>query len=29
MRQQKGTGMARCGHKRPPHWRGGAKAHGM
>jgi hypothetical protein len=28
MRQQKGTGMARCGHKRPPHWRGGAKAHG-
>lgn len=23
-----GTGMARAGHKRPPHWRGGAKAHG-
>jgi len=28
MRPQKGTGSARCGHKRPPHWRGGAKAHG-
>lgn len=28
MRQQKGSGQARCGHKRPPHWRGGAKAHG-
>jgi len=25
---QKGTGRARAGHKRPPHWRGGAKAHG-
>ncbi|KAG5185598.1 ribosomal protein L4 domain-containing protein [Tribonema minus] len=28
MRPQKGSGQARCGHKRPPHWRGGAKAHG-
>lgn len=28
VRQQKGTGNARAGHKRPPHWRGGAKAHG-
>jgi len=28
MRPQKGTGAARAGHKRPPHWRGGAKAHG-
>ena len=28
MRAQKGSGNARCGHKRPPHWRGGAKAHG-
>lgn len=28
MRPQKGTGQARAGHKRPPHWRGGAKAHG-
>ena len=28
MRPQKGSGKARCGHKRPPHWRGGAKAHG-
>lgn len=28
VRQQKGTGMARAGHKRPPHWRGGVKAHG-
>lgn len=28
MRQQKESGQARCGHKRPPHWRGGAKAHG-
>lgn len=25
---QKGTGRARAGHSRPPHWRGGAKAHG-
>mmetsp|Transcript_25543 Transcript_25543/g.33256 ORF Transcript_25543/g.33256 Transcript_25543/m.33256 type:complete len:332 (-) Transcript_25543:195-1190(-) len=25
---QKGTGRARAGHRRPPHWRGGAKAHG-
>lgn len=28
IRQQKGTGMARAGHSRPPHFRGGAKAHG-
>jgi len=28
MRNQKGGGVARAGHKRPPHWRGGAKAHG-
>lgn len=28
MRPQKGQGRARAGHKRPPHWRGGAKAHG-
>jgi large subunit ribosomal protein L4 len=28
VRQQKGTGKARAGHSRPPHWRGGAKAHG-
>lgn len=28
MRPQKGTGQARAGHKRAPHWRGGAKAHG-
>lgn len=28
VRQQKGTGRARAGHSRPPHWRGGAKAHG-
>ena len=28
MRNQKGGGIARAGHKRPPHWRGGAKAHG-
>jgi large subunit ribosomal protein L4 len=28
VRQQKGTGMARAGHSRPPHWKGGAKAHG-
>ena len=28
MRPQKGTGQARAGHKRPPHWRGGAVAHG-
>jgi large subunit ribosomal protein L4 len=26
--RQKGTGRARVGHSRPPHWRGGAKAHG-
>ena len=25
--QQKGTGRARAGHRRPPHWRGGARAH--
>ena len=28
VRKQKGTGMARAGHSRPAHWRGGAKAHG-
>lgn len=28
MRAQKRTGYARAGHKRPPHWRGGAVAHG-
>lgn len=28
VRQQKGSGMARAGHRRPAHWRGGAKAHG-
>jgi len=28
VRPQKGQGMARAGHRRPPHWRGGAKAHG-
>lgn len=28
VRKQKGTGRARAGHSRPPHWRGGAKAHG-
>lgn len=28
MRPQKGGGTSRCGHKRPPHWRGGAVAHG-
>lgn len=28
VRPQKGTGRARAGHARPPHWRGGAKAHG-
>jgi large subunit ribosomal protein L4 len=28
LRQQKGTGRARVGHGRPPHFRGGAKAHG-
>jgi large subunit ribosomal protein L4 len=28
VRQQKGSGSARAGHKRPAHWRGGAKAHG-
>lgn len=28
VRNQKGGGIARAGHKRPPHWRGGAKAHG-
>jgi large subunit ribosomal protein L4 len=27
-RNQKGTGRARMGHSRPPHHRGGAKAHG-
>jgi len=28
VRAQKGGGVARAGHKRPAHWRGGAKAHG-
>ncbi|CAN0547089.1 unnamed protein product, partial [Ectocarpus sp. 12 AP-2014] len=28
VRPQKGGGVARAGHSRPPHWRGGAKAHG-
>lgn len=28
VRAQKGGGVARAGHSRPPHWRGGAKAHG-
>eukprot|EP00521_Asterionellopsis_glacialis_P008927 CAMPEP_0195286138 /NCGR_PEP_ID=MMETSP0707-20130614/3710_1 /TAXON_ID=33640 /ORGANISM="Asterionellopsis glacialis, Strain CCMP134" /LENGTH=338 /DNA_ID=CAMNT_0040345735 /DNA_START=197 /DNA_END=1213 /DNA_ORIENTATION=+ len=28
VRPQKGQGTARAGHRRPPHWRGGAKAHG-
>lgn len=28
MRPQKGGGTARAGHRRPAHWRGGAKAHG-
>ncbi|CAM9470348.1 unnamed protein product, partial [Discosporangium mesarthrocarpum] len=28
VRPQKGTGMARAGHSRPPHWRGGYKPHG-
>jgi len=28
LRPQKGRGMARVGHSRPPHFRGGAKAHG-
>jgi len=28
LRQQKGLGRARVGHSRPPHFRGGAKAHG-
>jgi len=28
VRPQKGGGTARAGHSRPPHWRGGAKAHG-
>ncbi|CAM9488106.1 unnamed protein product, partial [Sphacelaria rigidula] len=28
VRPQKGQGRARAGHSRPPHWRGGAKAHG-
>ncbi|KAI2490842.1 Ribosomal protein L4/L1 family [Fragilaria crotonensis] len=28
MRPQKGGGTSRAGHKRPAHWRGGAKAHG-
>eukprot|EP00547_Thalassionema_nitzschioides_P013915 CAMPEP_0194232030 /NCGR_PEP_ID=MMETSP0158-20130606/555_1 /TAXON_ID=33649 /ORGANISM="Thalassionema nitzschioides, Strain L26-B" /LENGTH=355 /DNA_ID=CAMNT_0038964741 /DNA_START=33 /DNA_END=1100 /DNA_ORIENTATION=+ len=28
VRKQKGGGIARAGHSRPAHWRGGAKAHG-
>lgn len=28
VRKQKGGGVARAGHSRPAHWRGGAKAHG-
>ena len=28
VRNQKGGGIARAGHSRPAHWRGGAKAHG-
>jgi large subunit ribosomal protein L4 len=28
VRAQKGGGIARAGNKRPPHWRGGVKAHG-
>lgn len=28
VRKQKGGGTSRAGHKRPAHWRGGAKAHG-
>lgn len=28
LRPQKGSGKARVGHSRPPHFRGGAKAHG-
>lgn len=28
VRPQKGGGTSRAGHRRPPHWRGGAKAHG-
>lgn len=28
LRPQKGLGKARVGHRRPPHFRGGAKAHG-
>lgn len=28
VRPQKGGGTARAGHSRPPHWRGGARAHG-
>ena len=28
VRNQKGGGTARAGHKRPAHWRGGAKVHG-
>ena len=28
VRPQKGGGTSRAGHKRPAHWRGGAKAHG-
>jgi len=28
VRPQKGSGRARAGHSRPPHWKGGVKAHG-
>jgi large subunit ribosomal protein L4 len=28
VRNQKGGGVARAGHRRPAHWKGGAKAHG-
>ena len=28
VRPQKGGGTSRAGHKRPPHWRGGGRAHG-
>ena len=28
VRKQKGGGISRAGHSRPPHWKGGARAHG-
>jgi large subunit ribosomal protein L4 len=28
VRPQKGGGTSRAGHRRPPHWKGGARAHG-